>query len=131
MEKKTFIFIRNGKEETVLPEVWGWEAVYKDGSRLKQFADDSRFHQVGEIEQDKLFIFAMYNLENPGMRFEILVPAGAKIIHKYKRYCFNNGAERKTIYQFGYKMPGATERFNFILPDGRLVQSEGADVQLA
>ena len=119
-----YVFIRDGKEEEVQLEKWCWRAVYADGSILQQFGDDGIFHQVGEIEQEKVRIFCMYPSDGSGPGFDLVVPKGGKVLHKYRQYVFHAEKEKKMvkIYVFGYKM-GNHYHYNFIMPDGRLIQS--------
>lgn len=91
-------------------ERWGWIAIYKDGTYLKQFDEATGlFHNFAEIEQEKLDVFAMQSMEHPGdpaKRFEIHVAEGMKIIHFYRRQWLDKGTpdERKIcFYLFGYE----------------------------
>jgi hypothetical protein len=132
MDNTKYIFNREGVEEDVPLEVYKWVATYKDGSELKQFDKETGiFHQVGEIQQDKLARFTMICTEEEKIKHTISVPEGAKIIHKYNRYVFN--AKRPdeiklTIYIFGYKI-GGHHHFNFILPDGNIVQNITGEIR--
>lgn len=127
-----YIFNREGKEEIVQAEKWGWGVVYKDGSELKQFGDDGVFHQIKEIEQEKIAIWVLYKMEDPGKRIDIPFTEGMKIIHKYRRFVFNAKTPEErtvTVYIFGWHKAGVSS-YAFILPDDRVVMSPDDNPQL-
>lgn len=121
-------FTRDGKLEEVPVERWAWGVVYKDGREFHQFDKDGVFHQIKEIEQEHVKLWTLYKVGPENKRIDIVLPEGAKIIHKYKRYGdFNkDGSQDKageiTVYVFGYKT-GDRCFYNYILPDDRIVQS--------
>lgn len=128
---KKWHFNRDGKLEEVPVERWAWGVLFKDGSEMHQFDAQGIFHQVGEIDQDKVKLWILYKVGPENKRIDIVLPEGARLIHKYKRYVFNaaelnNGDKSKerrvTVYVFGYKL-GDRFHFNYILPDDRIVQS--------
>lgn len=117
-----YFYMRDGIKEKVNEERWKWEAQYQDGTILRQFDDSGIFHQVGEIDQTKILAFVLYNGEK---KISIVMPAGARIIHKYKHYRMNIGRDNEQmikIYQIGYKYKGHYH-FNYVLPDDTIVQS--------
>lgn len=101
-----YIFVRDGVEEAVQAERWGWEVVYKDGTKFKQFNDDGMFHQFSEIKQEEVSRFVMYKLDEPVKRHEILVEEGMKLFHFYRNFVFNMATEfevKSRVYVFGWK----------------------------
>jgi hypothetical protein len=127
----------NEENETVnVPlEDWMWGVVYKDGTELHQFDDKGTFHRVGEIDQQNVKMWVLYQPHGTG-RIDIPLPKDkeVKLIHKYKRYVFNAKTEaevKKTVHVFGYKVKGQTPHYNYILPDGRILQGIGEDVPLS
>lgn len=128
---KKWHFNRDGKLEEVPVERWAWGVLFKDGSEMHQFDAQGIFHQVGEIDQDKVKLWILYKVGPENKRIDIALPEGARLIHKYKRYVFNaaelndgdkSKEKRVTVYVFGYKL-GDRFHFNYILPDDRIVQS--------
>jgi len=111
------------KPEEVKLERWAWLAVYKDGTALRQFGDDGIFHQVGEIEQERVQMFQLYKPEQPERRISLYIPEGVRLIHKYKRYVFktDDGSERcVTVYVFGYKHAGRHYLYH-IMPHDEII----------
>lgn len=110
MNNKTYKFISGGVEEAVPVEKWGWIAIYKDGSYLKQFDDATgMFHQFKEIATQNLDVFAIQNLEEPdnhAKRYEIHMTEGMDPIFFYRVTTFNmlQPDEYKVrVPYFGYK----------------------------
>ena len=121
-----FRFTKDGKEELVDGERWGWGVVYKDGSELHQFGNDGIFHQFQEIEQDKVEMFVMISADGK-KRIDMPVE-GKQIFHFYRKFMFEAATpneRRETVYCFGYKDKenGATA-YHFILPDDRIIISD-------
>lgn len=119
---ENFTFVRDGVEETVPRERWGWIALYKDGSSLQQFDfATGQFHQFKEIDLEKLDVFAMQNLdepENPAKRLEVHIKEGMTPIHFYRNQMLNVGAEDETrvrFYCFGYQMNVSGQSVKFIM----------------
>lgn len=133
--QKTYTFNRKDKEtgevtvEQVPLERWVWGVVYQDGTELHQFMADGTFHQIGEIDQDKVKMFCLYKPEDPTKRIDMPVRKGMKIIYKYKmtKPFYLNDFVR--IYCLGYK-DGRHHHFTFILPDDRMIVSNHEDVDL-
>lgn len=106
-------------------EEWGWEAHYLDGSILKQFDDEGKFHKLREIQEDRLKVFWMIEQTVPHRRYGIVWRAGLKLIHYYDRYVLRDEAVRFTIYCFGYEEKlGFSKRkvIKKIMPDGNLIE---------
>lgn len=118
METKKYILKKTGEE--VAEEKWGWCAIYKDNTELRQFDPSGEFHQVGEINQDELYLFSMYQVNDPSKRIDLIVPQGAKIIHKYRNIKPFYKESFLRIYLFGYKK-GDQYAYHAILPDDRIV----------
>jgi hypothetical protein len=130
-----FIYINEkGIGEEVSLEKWIWGVVYEDNKEIHQFevTPEGRgvFHRVGEVDQSRIKLWVLFK---PGTekRIDIVLPKGAKIIHKYRKYRLDIGtiAERcETVYIFGYKYKGK-EYLNFIMPNDTIIQSD-KDIQL-
>lgn len=114
-------------------ERWAWGVVYKDKTELHQFGPDGIFHQVKEIDQDRVEMFTLYETGSGNGRIDLLVPPGAKIVHLYKMYSLfdeQTKTRRKVrIYVHGYILNG-TAHYNFILPDNRIVQANTLQIAL-
>lgn len=131
--QSTFKFFRDGVEERVQAERWGWGVMYKDDTELHQFGDDGMFHQFGEINQDNVSLFVMYRLDDIGKRYDIVVTPGMKLIHFYRNVRpYWSDVFIKT-YGFGYEknIGGKNEIvLIFILPDDRVVITDNKAVDL-
>lgn len=106
MQNQTFTF--NG--ESVPVENWGWIAIYKDGSYLKQYDEATGlFHQFNEIAIDNVDVFAIQDLRDPsnmGKRYEIHIAEGMQPIFFYRVTVFNMLQENEVKVRtphFGYK----------------------------
>lgn len=115
--------------ETVALERWAWGAIYTDGTELKQFADDGIFHQIGEIEQDRLAMFVMYKPEDPKKRIDMPFKPGMKLVHVYKMCRPYYMQDFVRVYCFGYNKGDQQHRV-FILPDDRLIMADHENVDL-
>lgn len=108
---ETFTFKEADGTITHIPlEEWGWLAVYKDGSFLKQFDDVTKeFHQFKEIKVEELDTFIVLNLFNTDdntKRYEFHMNEGMTPIFFYRVTIFNATQEdeyRVRIAHFGYK----------------------------
>jgi hypothetical protein len=104
------------------PERFVWGVVYKDGTELKQFGDDGKFHQFQEIKQEEVAMFVMYRFSNPNIRIDMPVE-NKQIFHFYRNLILSAATEeerRVKVYVFGYK-DGQHTSYHYILPDDRLV----------
>jgi hypothetical protein len=126
---KTYKGILNGKERTVEHQEWGWAVLNGDNEVLRQFSDDGTYTFIGEIDQSKVVMFTMYKLDTEETRIDIIVPKGAKIIHKQRRISIGGPNQWQTVYVFGYKHAGR-HHFNYIMPSGQVVQSVEDNVHL-
>jgi len=115
-------FIREGVEEKCERERWGWLALYKDGSALKQFDEATGlFHQFAEIDLEKLEVFAMQNLDepnNPAKRIEVHMGEGMSPIHFYRNQILNVGTDEEEhvrYYCFGYKQNIGGKAVKFLI----------------
>lgn len=130
MSDTTYTFFREetGTYETVERELWGWEAVYEDGTVLKQFADDGTFHQFKEIDQSKLTVFRMVN-QDTGAVVTLLFEPGASLFHFYRNAILNQGTEgeiRIRAYCFGFKKEGRCNGV-VITPQGEVIATSDID----
>ena len=122
------------KTEMVDLERWIWGVIYDDGKELHQFDADGNFHWLAEIDQSRVKLFVMYKSDESGKRFDIVMPEGARIIHKYKNirpYYMNKWVR---VYMFGYRT-GKSEKdfeyhYHWILPNDRVVISNKDNVDL-
>lgn len=114
--------IHEFKAKMQLPE-------YPVCDELHQFGKDGIFHQIGEVDQDRVKMFVMYKPENPGCRIDMPVQPGMKIIHKYKNVKPFYLDHFVRVYCFGYK-DGDQYSYTFILPDDRMVVSNREDIDL-
>ena len=123
----TWKFCRDGAgEETVELERWIWTAIYQDGTQLKQFDDDGRFHQFREIDQTRLNAFVMSTPDESHPPVILKFEPGYKLIHFYRNISLNNGAIRIRLYCFGYESVNA-KVILVIMPDNRVVITENVD----
>ncbi len=132
MDNQKWIFSQDGKSEEVALERWVWGVVYQDGTELHQFDNSGVFHRIGEVDQDRVSLFVLYKSIDMGKRIDIVVPEGARLIHKYRNYVFNAGTPQESkarVYVFGYRS-GKHYHYNFVLPDDRIVQSVDDEVKL-
>ena len=101
--EKTFKFNNNGITEEVSLERWGWVAVYKDRTELRQFDEETgTFHQFKEIDQSKLDMFKMVSKDK--LPYTLMFdPNTMKLIHYYKTSVLENGQIKLRSYCFGYE----------------------------
>jgi hypothetical protein len=130
----TYKFLRDGVEEEVQPEVWQWVAHFSDGSILKQFDDDGRFHQIGEIDQEKLVAFQMVSSKFPQVYTLPFIADRMRLVHKYINTGLGLGTpEFRKIrsYCFGYKtrgLPENTTSLMVIVPSGEVIMCEDSSI---
>ena len=114
--------------EEVSLERWVWGAVYNDGTELYQFDNDGYFHQMKEIDKDKLVQFTMYKMDDQTRRVDIFLdPTKTEVFALYRNLILEVATEnerRVKVYVFGSKdkETGKTT-FYYILPDDRLLVS--------
>lgn len=142
--------------EDVEEELWQWEAIYTDGTVLKQFDTDTPlpqfantylFHQFKEIDQTRLQTFRMVSPRLNQYHCLLFDPQHMKLIHRYLRSDLvvkiykdkeNNPikVERKkyTSYVFGYetlvkRIGGDVKIQNFIviMPNGELITTNNLE----
>lgn len=127
IETKKWTFARDGVEEEVKPEEWAWEVGYRDGGFLSQFGDDGKFHQMREIEQDRVACFIMYKMDDHAVRRDVFIRPGMRVFHFYHRHVFQFGdgeETRATTYCFGWKDPmSGAAGYHYILPNGSMAFS--------
>lgn len=134
-----YYFEREGKKEEVKTERWVWGVIYKDGSELHQFEQSGVFHQVGEIDQDKIKMACLYNFAEwqkkkdfSKMSKIIYLPwqPEMRLIHKYRNIRpagYDEFAFR--IYLFGYKYKDSY-LYYYVLPNDRVVLSPEDNIDL-
>lgn len=128
MDTKKYILKSTGEEVT--EERWGWGVVYEDNTTLRQFDEATgEFHQLGEIDQDRVKLFVMYKISEPEKRIDLVFPKNARLIHRYRNIKPFYKDHFVRVYLFGYKK-GDQYCYNFILPDDRMVISDKDDVNL-
>lgn len=96
---------------------------------LHQFGDDGIFHQVGEIDQDRVQLVTLYRYDDMTKRVDIPFREGMKLIHKYRNVRPAGYKDFIRVYMFGYKYEGS-HAFYFILPDDRVILSPTDDIDL-
>lgn len=98
-------YIHEPTGDEVELERWQWVALYKDGTRLKQFDDQGKFHQVAEIDMANLHAFHMVC----GDKIEtLLVEPNMQVFHYYrvlKKVSLTTGelVAKIKVYCFGFK----------------------------
>jgi len=102
-------------------------------NELHQFDSQDRFHRIGEVEQDRIYMASLYKVENGKMindrRIDIPFRWGMKLIHKITMVRPAGEKVFKRVYCFGYKYDGR-EYLNYILPDDRIIMSPDQGVDL-
>jgi len=92
--------------EDVTIEKWAWLAIYKDGSNLKQFDDETmKFNRFDDIDKKNLKVFVVYNTQSEG-RYETHIEEGMTPIFFYRITVFNSkqhNERRERVPIFGYK----------------------------
>ncbi len=125
-----YIYEKTGEE--IKPERWQWGVVYSDGTELKQFDDAGKYHQIGEVEQERIAVAVLFCAADPKKRIDIPWRPGMRLVHQYKRYKLAVGSPRfreTTVYVFGYKLDGR-HSLAYVMPDDRvlLVPDDAADI---
>lgn len=109
-------------------EKYTWEAIYNDGTILKQFDDQGQFHQFKEIDQDRLIAFRMVG----DTTYTIPFTKGMKLIHYYDNYTLNAKTPQENkfrVYCFGYEM-GHVKLVTMIFPHETIITREPEKVLL-
>lgn len=127
--------------EEVMLERWVWGVVYHDGTELRQFEDvpggieyngklyAGRFHQLGEVKQNKVKMFVVFKPFNEQIRYDVVLPRGARLIHCYRNIRPHYRTEFVRCYIFGFNN-GGYKTLLFILPDDRVVIADRDDIDL-
>jgi hypothetical protein len=115
------------------PERWAWGVLYQDESELHQFGEDGIFHQLKDIEQEKIKLAVLYKLDEPEKRILIPFKPGMKIIHKYinvhSATQHETMGETARVYVFGYKDGGQTH-YTYIMPNDQQIYSSEENIDL-
>jgi len=126
---------QTNKEEKVIEEPWAWEAVYNDGTSLKQFDDNGYFHRFAEIDQSKLHVFIMHNKEIDKQFVLLFAPQAMKLKHYYRNYILKVGTpeeSRHRAYIFGWEKTkkdenGMTDKFIVMIFDNEFIITDDPD----
>ena len=105
---------KTGKIEEVEEVDVQWEAVYRDGTFLKQYSE-GLFHQIAEIDQSHLAYLIMRNTKT-GQRVFMEFPDHAKLVHFYLNEVQNAGTKNETkrrAFVFGIERP--TNNYYFVI----------------
>jgi hypothetical protein len=104
---------------------------------LHQFDAQGRFHRFHEIDQERVALFVLYKPQTEEQvkaegqrRIDIVIPEGKdlKLIHKYRNFIFHAGTpfeSRHRVYVIGYKVKGQQPHYNYVMPNGTVVQCYG------
>ena len=95
----------------VKPERWVWGVIYKDGTELHQFSEDGTFHQVGEIDQDKIKIACLYSFKEWQKRKDF--SKMSKIIYLPWHEEKEDGAKMRLIHKYRNIRPAGYDEFAF------------------
>lgn len=120
-----FYYNNQGKEIEVELERWIWGVVYDDGTELRQFDANGKFHRFQEIDQPRVKMFTMHRSDDIMKRIDMVLEGDCQLFHFYRNIgqMSPDGKKQKwRIFCFGWKdrKTGATS-YNYILPDDRLV----------
>lgn len=115
--------------EGVAPEAWEWEALYTDGTILRQYDEKYVYHQLIEVDMTKLRSFSFFSRDFP--QKYILSPSfdESELVCFYRQTTQNLASKtpkKTTFYVFGYKKltEERPKTFNIILPDGNLLVTD-------
>lgn len=115
------------------PERWVWAVLYQDETELRQFGEDGIFHQLKDIDQEKIDLAVLYKFDEPEKRIIIPWRDGMKLIHKYinvhSAEQHQDINETARIYCFGYKL-GGQNHYTYILPDDQQIHTPKEDIDL-
>lgn len=138
MENKKWYYNRDGVQEEVQMRKWIWAVKYKDGTEFKQYDDNGVFHQLGEIDQEKVKVFAML-CPSENKRYDILKENDMKIflVYKWLGIIDGNSNRKIDIPMFGYKKTVRVDNkvmwshtYHYILPSGIvLISSKEINLQ--
>jgi hypothetical protein len=123
---------QEGKKEKVAPERWVWGVIYFDNSEFHQFGEKGDYHQIGEIDWDRVKMFTMYRADDIRKRFDLLVTKDMQVFHFYRNARLAGQEKFVKVYVFGYKIRGTSKAvYHFILPDDRMLISSQNNVDLS
>jgi hypothetical protein len=123
-----FLF-RDGEKIEATKERWNWEAIYADGTILKQFDDEGIFHPFKDIDQSRLICFLMRHVDPNINPVYIAFNKDLKLIHFYQNRIMRFGSAdeaRIRLYCFGYEEKGVTV-LTVILPNDAIVITNDAN----
>lgn len=107
---------------------WAWAVLNKDNTVVRQFEEDGTFTFIGQLNQDHILMFTVYN-HHDDRRFDIIVPRGAKVFMMGRNISMGNKVDWQKCIIFGYKLGGKSV-YNHIMPSGQVVQSDKDNIHL-
>lgn len=148
---KTYINKKTG--EPVKPWAWQWKATMRatEETVAKFQADIKRtntigvfdvpvIHQfddkegvmipIGELQQEDIKMFTVFNAKNPSQRYDIVMQPGMKVLF-LRRHLHVGHLEwaETTFFVFGYKQ-GNQHHFTYLMPDGRVFMSNEDNIDV-
>lgn len=97
-------------------ERWVWQAIYTDHTILDQYDEQGVFHQIREIEQDRLLLMVLRKVDritgyaiDSKQRLTIPWQPGMRFIHFHNQYFLNVGNPDDNVIRkvrvcgFGYQ----------------------------
>ena len=128
-----FLTKDDGTKIEAQPERWCWDVRYQDGAGLQQFGEDGVYHQVKDIDQEKIALAVLYRFDDPDKAILIPWKEGMKIIHFYVNVHSAEQhadiADRARVYVFGYK-DGNQTHYTHILPNDQMIYSSDRNIDL-
>jgi hypothetical protein len=125
----THYFYQDGKEPIeIAPERWQWEIYYDDGSVLKQFDDEGKYHPFSDINQARPINKVQMVTDNKAP-IVIYWKTGYKLIHFHTKNVMRvqvgvdiemQPLESFRIYVFGYQY-GHEKVMLAIMPDDGVI----------
>jgi len=124
-----FLYNKDGQDISVPVERWIWGVLYNDGTELRQFDKNGRFHRFAEINQPEVKMFTMHRFDDIGKRIDMVVKGDCQLFHFYRVIGTLDPSSEKQkkvrIFCFGWKdrKTGAMS-YNYILPDDRMITAD-------
>lgn len=118
MTKSYKFTTKDNQQIDIAEDRWGWEAVYKDGFKLKQFGEDGIYHQSSEVDWTKVERLLFYKISNPKKRV-VIGMIGGTFICGWRNIVLENG-KKKIIVNYIQTGP----LFVYALPNDEIVISK-------
>jgi len=117
-----------------IPERWVWGVLYEDATELHQFGDDGIFHQIKDIQHERIKMAGLYKFDDPDKKILIPWKDGMKFIHKYLNVHSaeqhpDNFNDTSRVYVFGYKS-GNQHHYTYVLPNDWMIFSNEENIDL-